>query len=136
MPLRACRRTSPTNHSCGPYKLAYILHQCLDRFELPEENLSHDGSSSVGYESPRLPYSNSERLLTQSPPIEQPQKDTQLFPDRPSVSELTSVTPPPEDTIELAIRPAQIASQILIVDDNAINRSVSHSLMIIVHATY
>jgi hypothetical protein len=129
--LRVSRHTQLITCSCGPYKLAYILNQCLDRFELPEENLSHDSSSSVGTRSPKPgPFIDERPTLhppAPCPPVmehyEDPQASLITAPD----IESTPLTPPAEELVKLPIRPASTASQVLIVDDNAINRSVSRS---------
>lgn len=114
----------PTVYSCGPYKLAHILNRCLDRFELPEENLSYLSSGSTRSESPSFGVSNNEKLSL--PPgllnqLDDPQVSTTVAPHIE-----TSGTPSARDTIAIPNRPAPSATQILIVDDNAINRSVSH----------
>jgi hypothetical protein len=109
---------------CGPFKLAYILNQCLDRFELPEENIRHETSDSESV--PRSPSIGLER--SSLPPVLAGSQAT----------ESTVIQMMNDTTISDAVRSAEIpptapdsagtmstTAQVLIVDDNSINRSVS-----------
>lgn len=104
---------------CGPFKLAYILNQCLDRYENPDENIEHQSSASESPRfnllsddehpvSPRTPYhvAQSDEALTQKT------NKTTISDDRPSAESIH------EDG-------NSGGAQVLIVDDNSINRSVS-----------
>ncbi|CAO2658632.1 Nn.00g063550.m01.CDS01 [Neocucurbitaria sp. VM-36] len=55
---------------CGPYKLAFILNRCLDRFALPEENIRRPSSDSHSSDSPSPQLSLIEtETLEQEPPF-------------------------------------------------------------------
>jgi hypothetical protein len=111
---------------CGPFKLAYILNQCLDRYDLPDENLRHQSSSG---ESSRHSHTsrNGRKGVSQT-----------LHLSQPSESSLTNGEIKPAETSDaiapaasipaspISNKPVSSTAQILIVDDNAINRSVSH----------
>ncbi|KAF2127320.1 hypothetical protein P153DRAFT_368634 [Dothidotthia symphoricarpi CBS 119687] len=106
---------------CGPYKLAYILKRCLDRFEHPGENLPHISS-----------------------PATFPQLDT--FIGKEALHYMTVLSPPPiikpsdaassaagsatlDHAISLPLPEKSGESQILVVDDNAINRKLLGAFM-------
>jgi hypothetical protein len=56
----------------GPYKLAYVLNKCLDRFENPDENVQRDSSpkyrSKIDLTQPSSLSPRVEELATLSPP--------------------------------------------------------------------
>ncbi|KAH7084917.1 hypothetical protein BKA63DRAFT_5151 [Paraphoma chrysanthemicola] len=111
---------------CGPYKLAYILNQCLDRYDLPDENLPHQSSGS---ESPRT-----EGLSTKKAPnppdatigrsLETPTLISEAHQAAPVEALIGVVNAPEQAIVAMPVRPTLGASQVLIVDDNAINRSL------------
>ncbi|KAJ4351029.1 hypothetical protein N0V95_004200 [Ascochyta clinopodiicola] len=83
----------------GPYKLAYVLNKCLDRFEHPDENVQ--------------PASNLTRVST--PNLPQPTLPEQQ----------TTISPRPVEMPPLLHQPHWAETdfpQVLITDDNAINR--------------
>jgi hypothetical protein len=121
---RLAHELSLTHPRCGPFKLAYILNQCLDRFELPEENLRHQSSGSEL--SLRNPANNIERsslppTISGSPATESTM--IQMMNDTTISDALRPVQLPPTASISDEVMPSTV--QVLIVDDNAINRSVS-----------
>lgn len=132
--------------SLGPYKLAFVLNKCLDRFEHPDENVQPN-SNLTHISTPNLPQSKlperskviSPSLVDMPPLLHQPNwaetdlpQSSQPSPDSSNIS-----TPTVESLTfgsrELPIRPRltipsksySSSPNILITDDNAINRKVS-----------
>lgn len=122
-------------HSCGPYKLAFVLNRCLDRFALPEENLKRPDSATVSPQPlPRRP-----KLLSQPFSLPNLLNDNDI-----PVTELAPVVIPAplsvqvaqptsaSSTLGLLAAPSEAArpsiSNVLVVDDNSINRKVSNVL--------
>jgi CheY-like chemotaxis protein len=113
---------------CGPYKLAYVLNRCLDRYEHPSENLQPAGLSSP----PPQPLPQEDQQQTQP---SSPNNSTQITmeslnmgsprPTAPSTAGSTtaqaSVTSPQEDE--------PVISHTLIVDDNLLNRRLLVAFM-------
>jgi CheY-like chemotaxis protein len=113
---------------CGPYKLAYVLNRCLDRYEHPSENLQPAGLSSP----PPQPLPQEDQQQTQP---SSPNNSTQITmeslnmgsprPIAPSTAGSTtaqaSVTSPQEDE--------PVISHTLIVDDNLLNRRLLVAFM-------
>jgi hypothetical protein len=111
---------------CGPFKLAYILNHCLDRYDLPDENLSHHSSSG---ESSRYSHTsrNGRQGASQKLHLSQPSESLSIKDEIKTVE--TSDTNASAGSIPASPNSNKSVSptaQILIVDDNAINRSVSH----------
>ncbi|KAF2833606.1 hypothetical protein CC86DRAFT_311533 [Ophiobolus disseminans] len=103
---------------CGPYKLAYILNQCLDRFDQPDENVLH--------------YSlDSNYFPLDTPTIERPGFFSTMGNIEGSKVYNADTEPtmahrvfPKEIATNVPTRPALQVPQVLIVDDNPINRSL------------
>lgn len=147
-----------TPHRLGPYKLAYVLNKCLDRFEHPGENVQRSPNPTFGLEV-NLTQSKSSQFGSPSalsppaaspafsppapemPPLmnqpywhatDKPQAATPPWPDSQDPSTPTATTPVPSERA-LPVRPKltipsqehSVSSNILITDDNAINRRVS-----------
>ncbi|KAH7094565.1 sensor histidine kinase-like protein/response regulator [Paraphoma chrysanthemicola] len=111
---------------CGPYKLAYILNQCLDRYDLPDENLQHQSSGS---ESPRTAGLSTKKAPNLPDPtigrtLESPTLVHEAHQAAPEEALPVSVAAPEQAVVAMPVRPTLGASQVLIVDDNAINRSL------------
>ncbi|KAH7389316.1 hypothetical protein DE146DRAFT_620053 [Phaeosphaeria sp. MPI-PUGE-AT-0046c] len=112
---------------CGPFKLAYILNHCLDRFALPEENLRHRTSGSEqslhdptkSSEPPGAQQNVPSSHSTESG-MAQMMKDNTITEQAPSSA---PNSPPPEETQSAPV------AQVLIVDDNSINRSLLVAFM-------
>ncbi|KAF2033006.1 hypothetical protein EK21DRAFT_59779 [Setomelanomma holmii] len=106
----------------GPYKLAHVLNKCLDRFEHLDENVQRDSSPNHTF-TVDLTQSSS-----QSPLVEE---STTLSP-RPAHSPMPIFSSPPLEMPPLLNQPhwhqtdkamaTSATSNILITDDNAINR--------------
>lgn len=149
---------SLTRHRLGPYKLAYVLNKCLDRFEQPGENVQRSPDPTLSFEV-NLTQSKSRQVENPSaisppaaspafappapdmPPVinqpywhatDRPQGASPLLPDSQDPSTPTATTPVPSERA-LPVRPKltipsqepSVSSNILITDDNAINRRVS-----------
>ncbi|UPX17003.1 uncharacterized protein EKO05_0007381 [Ascochyta rabiei] len=110
----------------GPYKLAYVLNKCLDRFEHPDENPTHTEQQTT----------ISPRLVEMPPLLGQPHWAETDFSQSSSVPADSSNSPTPTirtpliEQRTLPIRPkltipsrsSSNSSRVLITDDNAINR--------------
>jgi hypothetical protein len=105
---------------CGPFKLAYILNQCLDRFELPEENIRHETSDSESV--PRSPSIGLQR--SSLPPVLAGSQATESTVTQMMNDTTISDAELPPTALDSAGTMSTTA-QVLIVDDNSINRSVS-----------
>ncbi|KAL1797282.1 hypothetical protein ACET3X_003888 [Alternaria dauci] len=114
---------------CGPYKLAYVLNQCLDRYNHPDENVQSTGLSSPAPQ----PLSQRTKQRTQSTsPSNSMQNSLESLslespgPISPSIAGPTtaqpSVTSPHEED-------DRDVSHILIVDDNLLNRRLLIAFM-------
>lgn len=113
---------------CGPYKLAWVLNRCLDRFEHPAENLQPAGIASPPQQPlwqrpqeqsrPATPVKSMQNTM-QSLNLESPASRA------PSTAGSTraqaSVTSPQEDD--------PVPSHTLIVDDNMLNRRLLVAFM-------
>ncbi|KAI4943476.1 hypothetical protein J4E91_009386 [Alternaria rosae] len=113
---------------CGPYKLAYVLNRCLDRYDHPAENLQTTGSASS---SPR-PLSPEDQQQTHfSSPMNLMTGTLESLnlgsfePAAPSTAGSTtaqaSITSPHEEE--------PVISYTLIVDDNSLNRRLLTAFM-------
>ncbi|KAH8730233.1 hypothetical protein GQ44DRAFT_701047 [Phaeosphaeriaceae sp. PMI808] len=114
---------------CGPQKLAYILNGCLKRFALPEENLKHDTSDGDSshhsiYSKPQSP-----------PPPPESIRDTELsfaIPRQDPVAidvASSAAANPSGQKISAPIQPFSNITEVLIVDDNPINRKILEAFM-------
>ncbi|KAH3948584.1 hypothetical protein HBH70_071620 [Parastagonospora nodorum] len=113
---------------CGPYKAAYILNQCLDRLDHPEENLQHESSGS---ELTHVSWADSRELKSPGPKSDQaqsPDPPATRLKDYATTLHATSSTNDDHDTPNLAPE-ALDAPKVLIVDDNAINRNLLAAFM-------
>ncbi|KAH6639704.1 hypothetical protein C7974DRAFT_422225 [Boeremia exigua] len=132
----------------GPFKLAYVLNQCLDRFVHPNENVIHVSTSDSAQSEPPpvegpMPLSPSPAEMP--PLLNQPHWHQTDKLDPPSFTESqhpATITLAPETTeLEkrtLPIRPKltisnsavdDTSSKILITDDNTINRRLLTAFM-------
>lgn len=149
-----------TRYRLGPYKLAYVLNECLDRFDHPDENVpcTPDPSAAFEVNPPQSKSTHTEAAPSPpaptppnfSPPaVEMPPLVNQPHwhaTDKPRAASSTCPgsknlpTPPAAAPVvqgrPLPIRPkltipsqkSSTSSNILITDDNAINRRVSPML--------
>ncbi|KAI4652412.1 hypothetical protein J4E93_002614 [Alternaria ventricosa] len=109
---------------CGPYKLAWVLNRCLDRYEHPAENLQPAGMSSPPPQPQQQSYpftpTKSMQNTMESLSLTSPE------PVAPSTAGSTSVqhslTSPPQEEEPLI-------SHTLIVDDNVLNRRLLVAFM-------
>ncbi|KAL7776876.1 hypothetical protein CFE70_007296 [Pyrenophora teres f. teres 0-1] len=113
---------------CGPYKLAFVLNRCLDRFDHPEENLQRAMSPNsfpqlVNYDNPPP------RSLCSSPASTQgtngPSEST-------SPGVIVKVTPASSAAQSSAVSQHEddpVVSSTLIVDDNMLNRRLLVAFM-------
>jgi hypothetical protein len=117
-------RRDLTLHSCGPYKLAYILNQCLDRFDSPEENIQQ-GSPSIAGIATGSPHGRRKALQSANFITSIDVKaDPALVANVTTASDAPSTGTP----VSLPLRHVSSEPQVMIVDDNPINRSVSQML--------
>ncbi|KAI4950397.1 hypothetical protein J4E91_004279 [Alternaria rosae] len=109
---------------CGPYKLAWVLNRCLDRYEHPAENLQPAGISSPPPQPqqqshPSTPTKSMQNTM-ESLSLSSPE------PVAPSTAGSTSVqhslTSPPQEE-------DPVISHTLIVDDNVLNRRLLVAFM-------
>jgi hypothetical protein len=107
-----------TRCRCGPYKLAFILNQCLDRFALPEENLRNQVRGS----GPPQARTQRNRPLLRLP-ASTSETDFALVDTRMKGASGLDITSP-EELIALPVRLASTEKLVMIVDDNKINRNV------------
>jgi hypothetical protein len=114
-----------TCHSCGPFKVAYILDQCLNRLDHPEENLQHESSGS---DLPHISWADRADLSTGQTLNERQSSRTVVAQPKDDVttSHVASSTADDPDAPNLA-QQSLGAPQVLIVDDNGINRKVGHA---------
>ncbi|KAF9693756.1 hypothetical protein EKO04_008315 [Ascochyta lentis] len=133
----------------GPYKLAYVLNKCLDRFEHPDENSNHQHSSPLQSNSLQSTLCEQQSTIS-SPPAEMPpllhqpywaesdlpQSSSALADSSNSPTPTTQtplveqrtlpirprVTIPSNSNSTLSSKSNSTSSKILITDDNAINR--------------
>ena len=109
--------------SCGPYKLAFVLNRCLDRYDHPEENLQHAMSPDP---CPQLVNHENQppRSLCSSPGST---KET-IGPLNGSSPEIAVKVAPASNAVQsLGIsqhEDGSVISSTLIVDDNMLNRRV------------
>ncbi|KAI4629137.1 uncharacterized protein J4E87_003398 [Alternaria ethzedia] len=116
---------------CGPYKLAWVLNRCLDRYEHPAENLQPTGVSSP---PPQPMWQSPPRESRPSTPMKSMQSAIESLdsesprPIAPSTAgstvaqaSVTSPTSPQEDD--------PVISHTLIVDDNPLNRRLLVAFM-------
>ncbi|KAF2446641.1 hypothetical protein P171DRAFT_430749 [Karstenula rhodostoma CBS 690.94] len=113
---------------CGPYKLAYILNQCLDRFGDTSENIPSNTrlQEQVSFplqkslDSPPSRQATPDQFVEPSPP---PDFDMEIL--KPSITQIVShipESPPVELKDVLPVRPKSTELHVLVVDDNSINR--------------
>ncbi|KAL5410442.1 hypothetical protein PMIN04_010638 [Paraphaeosphaeria minitans] len=113
---------------CGPYKLAYILNRCLDRFDDTSENLPGTTNSQQQVSFPLekslkvspLRHGSPEQFVESPPPPDFDIENLKL-PVTQIVSHVPE-SPPVESTNVLPLRPKFTEPHVLVVDDNAINR--------------
>ena len=112
---------------CGPYKLGMVLSQCLKRYDgtsaggldVPSESVAHEnGSQLISELGPRLGL---------CPPIPFRPKDNSLDDEHPldadpALPPLKASIGGPQTSQLPTIQEASTDRQVLIVDDNAINR--------------
>lgn len=104
---------------CGPFKLAYILNQCLDRYENPDENVEHQSSAS---ESPRFNLlGDGEPPASPRTPYHAPQSEV-ILTRKMNETTISDGGPSAENALD---NQNAAGAQVLIVDDNSINRTVS-----------
>lgn len=113
-------------YRCGPFKLAYILNHCLDRFAAPGENLRHQTSGSevslhMMSKPSERPTTSPRNIATEAQTTES--DVTQMMHDT-TISEHAPFPATTSPALEPNDAPSA-ASQVLIVDDNSINRSAS-----------
>jgi hypothetical protein len=139
----------------GPYKLAYVLNKCLDRFERPDENVQ-PASNLPNVSTPNLPQPLSAEPLTvispphtlSPPPVEMPpllnqphwhhtdkpdgHVDSSSLPESSEEATPIAGTPAVQGRMVSILPKLTIPSRsfsegyrVLITDDNAINRRVS-----------
>ncbi|KAL5120178.1 hypothetical protein ACEQ8H_002004 [Pleosporales sp. CAS-2024a] len=96
---------------CGSFKLAYILNLCLDRYDHPDENLEHHNPSKL--------VSSREKLSVMT--MTHAMSSATIGDSSPT---LESTNAPP-----LQRPPLVSAAQVLIVDDNSINRKILVAFM-------
>ncbi|KAI2485300.1 sensor histidine kinase response [Pyrenophora tritici-repentis] len=113
---------------CGPYKLAFVLNRCLDRYDHPEENLQRAISPNpfpqLVIHEDQLP-----RSLCSSPTSTQ--GTTGLF-ESSSPGPTVKVTPASSVAQSSAVSQHEddsIVSSTLIVDDNMLNRRLLVAFM-------
>ncbi|CAN9277603.1 unnamed protein product [Alternaria alternata] len=117
---------------CGPYKLAYVLDACLDRFARPEENIVSPGTLSIP------PAQN----LLETQIREDPSTILKSLYIDDTLPRATPTTPPLSAARTLStagsaankVRPSRseeeaIISHILITDDNPLNRKLLVTFM-------
>ncbi|KAH7401588.1 hypothetical protein BKA66DRAFT_405445 [Pyrenochaeta sp. MPI-SDFR-AT-0127] len=112
---------------CGPYKLAFILNRCLDRFDLPEENLRRPDSNSQSPQAlPWRPKPLPQTFLSlnsvrATEPSALDPKTSSTTATTPAASMVTATT-----NTDPAVAPHEAMSsgstRILVADDNSINR--------------
>ncbi|KAJ4321249.1 hypothetical protein N0V94_002988 [Neodidymelliopsis sp. IMI 364377] len=133
----------------GPYKLAYVLNKCLDRFEHPDENVQPVQNLTPSTKPNHTQSTYIEQQTSISPPpvempplLNQPNWSETDIPPPSSSSDTSNVaTPTIESTyskeLRLPIRPKLTipnrtpndSSNILITDDNVINRRLLVAFM-------
>jgi hypothetical protein len=93
------------------------LNQCLDRYENPDENIDHQSSAS---ESPRFNFlGDGEPLASPQTPYQSPHSEAALT-RKMDETTMSDGGPSAQNTQD------PTGAQVLIVDDNFINRSVSN----------
>ncbi|KAL5375022.1 hypothetical protein DPSP01_011512 [Paraphaeosphaeria sporulosa] len=113
---------------CGPYKLAYILGRCLDRFDDISENIPSNTNSQEqvsfpqpkSLEPPLLRHGSPEQFVESPPP---PDFDIDNLKSR--VTQIVSHVPESAPVVlknVLPIRSKSTDPHVLVVDDNVINR--------------
>ncbi|KAI4679895.1 hypothetical protein J4E81_010300 [Alternaria sp. BMP 2799] len=108
---------------CGPYKLAWVLNRCLDRFEHPAENLQPAGVSSP-LPQPRQqshPYTPTKSMQNSMESLSLASPEAVAPSTAGSTSVQHSVTSPQEED--------PVISHTLIVDDNMLNRRLLVAFM-------
>lgn len=115
---------------CGPYKLAYILNKCLDRYARPEENLQHQTS---GNQSPITGVPDDKRLLQRNLTLNLSSAAEDTIPEhsltKSSPIALVAPVPLPNGVRRERSPHRSSPSHVLIVDDNAINRRLLVSFL-------
>lgn len=108
--------------SCGPFKVAYILNQCLDRLDHPEENLQHESS---GNELPHVSWADSGVQTSSGRKSNQgrssPAPITRLKDHTTTADSASSIKHGNNSNVA---QQAFTTPEVLIVDDNTINRNV------------
>ncbi|KAH7088360.1 hypothetical protein FB567DRAFT_337483 [Paraphoma chrysanthemicola] len=80
----------------GPYKLAYVLNRCLDRFKDPDENVQrHSSPKETSTVNPR------QSSTSQSPPVD----ESTTVPPPLSLSPMPTFSPPPVEMPPLLNQP-------------------------------
>ncbi|KAF1921711.1 hypothetical protein BDU57DRAFT_59188 [Ampelomyces quisqualis] len=112
---------------CGPFKLAYILNQCLDRFGNPDENVEHHSSAS---ESPRFSVlgDGSGPHFPQTS-YHSPQSEAALARKMNETTTSDAVSSTTNSATATQDSQDSGGAQVLIVDDNSINRSLLVAFM-------
>ena len=108
---------------CGPYKLAFVLNRCLDRYDHPSENLQRAASpnpfpqlANQDIQSPHSLYSS----------LGSPQETTGLSDgNAPKLTvEFEPASSAARNSATSQSDDGSVASSTLIVDDNMLNRRV------------
>jgi signal transduction histidine kinase/CheY-like chemotaxis protein len=113
---------------CGPYKLAFVLNRCLDRYDHPAENLESTGPASPP------PQSMSQRIqqhMRPSSPINSAHSTIEslhLGSNGP-VASSTAGSTTAQPSVVSPQEEDPIISQTLIVDDNLLNRRLLVAFM-------
>ncbi|KAF2743306.1 hypothetical protein M011DRAFT_461740 [Sporormia fimetaria CBS 119925] len=140
----------------GPYKLAYMLSKCLDRFEDPDENIPHTPAFELNLPESKLAHTEDPSALSSpATPLLSPVVEMPPLLNQPhwSATEKPRAASPPLSGLEDSSTPraatpaaqeralpvcpepttpsqeSNASSNILITDDNAINRKLLIAFM-------
>ncbi|KAH9876097.1 hypothetical protein J1614_003976 [Plenodomus biglobosus] len=115
---------------CGPYKLAFVLNQCLDRFERADENIKRNSSTDPTPEPSMLDIRRTEEpsIMLQSLRIADPVGSTPPTPP-PSAQTCSATGSNTTDLVASLLSEDAPASHILITDDNCLNRKLLVAFM-------
>ncbi|CBX92229.1 similar to sensor histidine kinase/response regulator [Plenodomus lingam JN3] len=116
---------------CGPYKLAFVLNQCLDRFGRSEENIEHNSSTDLSPERSMLDVRKQEdpSSILESLHIAESVGHTPPTPPL-SARTLSTTGSNTADLVSKLLNEEDVqASHILITDDNSLNRKLLVAFM-------
>jgi CheY-like chemotaxis protein len=113
---------------CGPYKLAYVLNRCLDRYDHPAENLESTGPASPPPQPMSQEIQQQTRASSPMNSMHESIKSLHFGSPRP-IGSSTAGSTTAQPSITSSLEEDSDISHTLIVDDNLLNRRLLIAFM-------